>query len=440
MPSSSPEKLLQVLDVLVDRTVGIIYDVEELPREAGAPEFFYYYAKACNTKSFCDQENFSEGGGASSRRDLALAKAVGEAVERYCPALYNKEEFPLTSFRQAPFSCVHPSEFALHSSEQYAQMGFPFKPFTVDTPVRWSQTIESLTGRTYYVPSAMVHIPYVYDEAAGEIPICQSISTGLACHSSFQDAAISAICEVIERDAFTISWQAYISRPCISVDTLDKDTCDLVARLEKNGSTIALLDMTMDSGVPTILAAATTESIEAPAFVCAASTHLDPKEAARKALEEVAHTRVLAQELKSILRAPRPSPPYEEVIDQDHHVRLYGEHSNVALASFLMASQSIDFKSIINLSTGVADRDLEILLKRVHHTGHRVLLADLTTPDVKEVGLSVVRAIIPGFHPLFLGHHIRALGGSRLWSLPQRLGYKGISPSQGDNPAPHPYP
>lgn len=440
MLARSAENLLRVLDDLVDRTVGIIHDVEELPREAGAPEFFYYYARSCNTRAFCDQNNFAEGGGASTRRDLALAKAVGEAVERYCPALYNKEELPLTTFRHASFPCVHPSEFALHSPNQYTQTGFPFKPFTIDSPVRWSQTVEWLTGRTYFVPSAMVHIPYVYDEAAGEIPICQPISTGLACHSSLQNAALSAICEVIERDAFTISWQAHLSRPCISLKTLNEGNRDLVARLEKNGSTVVLVNMTMDAGVPTIFAVATSESLEAPAFVCAASTHLDPEEAARKALEEVAHTRVLAQGLMSNRRAPQPIPPYGEVIDQDSHIRFYGEQSNATLASFLTTSESVDFGSITNLSTGVPDRDLQILLQRVHQTGHRVLLADLTTPDVNELGLSVVRAIIPGFHPLFLGHRIRALGGSRLWSLPQKLGHKGISPSQGDNPAPHPYP
>jgi ribosomal protein S12 methylthiotransferase accessory factor len=54
--------------------------------------------------------------------------------------------------------------------------------------------------------------------------------------------------------------------------------------------------------------------------------------------------------------------------------------------------------------------------------------------------LKVVRAIIPGFHPLFMGHKLRALGGSRLWQVPQSLGYQGINRDTGDNPAPHPYP
>ena len=71
---------------------------------------------------------------------------------------------------------------------------------------------------------------------------------------------------------------------------------------------------------------------------------------------------------------------------------------------------------------------------------HRVLLAELTTPDVGGLGLSVVRAVIPGFHQLFMGHALRCLGGTRLWEVPQQLGYPGVTREGGDNPAPHPYP
>ncbi len=67
-------------------------------------------------------------------------------------------------------------------------------------------------------------------------------------------------------------------------------------------------------------------------------------------------------------------------------------------------------------------------------------LVDLTTEDVRPLGLRVTRAVVPGFHPLVLGHRRRALGGRRLWEVPGKLGYPGRSPEQGDNPLPHPYP
>jgi ribosomal protein S12 methylthiotransferase accessory factor len=80
------------------------------------------------------------------------------------------------------------------------------------------------------------------------------------------------------------------------------------------------------------------------------------------------------------------------------------------------------------------------LVERIRAVGQRVLLADLTPHDLAPLGLSVVRAIVPGFQPLAFGHALRALALPRLWTVPQQLGYAGITPRTGDNPAPHPFP
>ena len=79
--------------------------------------------------------------------------------------------------------------------------------------------------------------------------------------------------------------------------------------------------------------------------------------------------------------------------------------------------------------------DATAVSTRIAATGHRPLLCELTTPDVAELGLAVVRAVVPGYHPLVSGHRYRALGGRRLREVPRRLGYRA-----GDNPLPHPYP
>src|SRR6266404_8738956 len=126
MSRPSLRRLSDSLDHLVDPHVGIVNYVFEQPREPGAPNFFRFVAKACNTKAFCRQENFSNSGGASTDRGLALAKAIGEAVERYCAAIYEPDELPLYSYRSSRLPCVHPDQFALYTAEQYAVPGFPF--------------------------------------------------------------------------------------------------------------------------------------------------------------------------------------------------------------------------------------------------------------------------------------------------------------------------
>lgn len=438
---SDLQRLFDIVDFLVDEHVGIIRHVTELPRQAEAPDFFHFYAEACNTRALSRQQNFANAGGASAERGHAMVKAIGEAVERYCSAIYVAEELMLCSSDAASFQCVQPSTFALYSQEQYALPKFPYVPFDHSLPVRWTQALDLVTSENWYVPASMVFLPYFYDKEEREQPFLQSISTGLACHCSLAEAAISAICEVIERDAFTITWQALLSRPQIRTETLSALNRDLIARFERTGSTVTVLNITMDVGVPTILSVLQNRSPEAPAFVFAASADVNPEQAARKSLEELAHTRRLAQDIKTGLPSFVPDPDYSNVISQRDHVHLYCNHANAPLTEFIFASQErLDFDEIENLATGNPKQDLEILINRIHEVGHRTLLADLTTPDVGALGLSVVRAIITGFHPLVMGHRIRALAGTRLWEVPQKLGYHGITPASGDNPAPHPYP
>lgn len=426
-------RLLSVLDDLIDDHVGIIRFVREAPVQSGMPRFFHYMAQACDTTSLSEQQNFSEAGGASSIRRVALAKAVGEAIERYCAALFRREELPFETYESAPFACVDPEEFALYTAEQLNGPNFPYSPFTKRTRVRWTEAFDALTGESWHVPAAMVYMPYYYDAGEAEESIAQPISTGLACHCSENEAAISALCEVVERDAFTITWQAMLPVHPLRLDSLSEPNRDLVRRFEVTGSEVRILNMTLEHGIPSILSMLMHSSSDAPTFIFAASAHLSPEIAIRKSLEELAHTQRLAATLKK-----QRDTPFRK---QDAHVKLYTDHASRSAVEFLFASNhSVDFQKMPDIMTADPDRDLAILCERIASIGCKPLLKNLTTMDIADVGLSVVRAVIPGFHPLFMGHQNRALGGRRLWTVPQMLGYKGIRKEMGDNPAPHPFP
>jgi ribosomal protein S12 methylthiotransferase accessory factor len=437
----SLRRLFDALEYIVDEHVGIIQFVLETPRQPGSPDFFHFFAQACNTRAFSEQTNFGKTGGASADRGIAMAKAIGEGIERYCGAIYELAELPLHTYANAPFRCVHPSEFALLSPEQYQRPDVIFVPFDEYTPVRWTPVLDPLSGEVWHVPAAMVYVPYIYHRGQGDSPIAQSISTGLACHCSYSEAAISAICEVIERDAFTITWQAMLAHPQIRLESLSAVNRDLAARFEKAGYAVTLFDMTMDVGVPSILAVSSSAMLDAPPLVPAGSTSLDPEEAVRKSLEELEHTREYSHKIMVHMQRLDDDPPYDNVEDQTGHLNFWCDHAHAHHADFLFNSPARkDFEEITNLSTGDSERDLGILLQKVHDVNHVALLCDLTTPDVKDLGLAVVRAVIPGFHPLVVGHSTRSLGGKRLWTVPQKLGYRGISRENGDNPFPHPYP
>jgi ribosomal protein S12 methylthiotransferase accessory factor len=139
-------RLSDILEYLVDSEVGIINTVKEVPIEAGAPDFFRFYCFASDTQSFNVQPNSRASAGSSADRDTALAKAMGEAVERYCSAIYDPFEDPVFSYDSAPSSCISPKEFALYSKEQYESSKFSYVPFINDTTVRWTLTLDPLTS------------------------------------------------------------------------------------------------------------------------------------------------------------------------------------------------------------------------------------------------------------------------------------------------------
>jgi ribosomal protein S12 methylthiotransferase accessory factor len=438
----SIRRLAEITDSLVDDRVGVLQYVEELAPEPGAPRFFHYYARACNTRAFALHANFANAGGAAATRESALAKAVGEAVERYCSAIYELDGLPLRPRLEAPFQTVDPGRFALYTPRQYESPGFPFVPFDDDSPVRWAPTTDPLTGETWYVPAASVYMPYLYYAGDGDSPILQPISTGLACHASAPEAAVSGLCEVIERDAFMITWQARLAPPRLAVDSLSEANYQLVRRFEKTGAAVSLFDLATDVGVSTVLSVLRGPSPATPAMVFATSTSLDPEEAVRKSLEELAHTRRYMQQVVDHLPRLVPDPPaHDNIVDQLTHLNFWCDPANAHLADFLFESgDRIDFDELPRLATGDPWDDVALLCEKVRDTGFQALVVDLTTPDIESLGLSVVRAVVPGFHPLCMGHRLRALGGTRLWQVPRTLGYKNVSPENGDNPTPHPFP
>lgn len=433
-------RLSHALPYLLDNKIGIVANIMEHPAEIDSPRFFRYSCNAGNTEAFGDYRNFAIGGGAATTREMALAKTVGEAVERYCAAIYSKQYLPLMSYQEATVECIHPDEWVLYSARQHDYAEFMFDPFLPSSRVRWVPARDLQRGGTIHVPAAMVYVPYFFYEDGDETPLTQPISTGLSCHCSFEEAAIGGICEVIERDCFSITWQARLSRPRIDPDTLSPGNRDLMRRFEAVGYQVHLIDIRNESGVPSVMAVARHDGNFLP-MVVAASTALSAEEAVRKALEELAHTERYAFQIKGEVPPLEPDPEFDNITGQVDHVNFWTNPAMAQHAAFLTSSSArCDCRDMENFDKGTPQASLAHLAARIGETGYRVLVSDITSSDVRELGMVAVRALIPGYHPLFMGYHHRALGGKRLWTVPQRLGYPGIEPDSGDYPYPHPFP
>jgi len=437
------DKILGLWDFLIDPKVGVVQNVEEGPIDNDDPEFFHYFSKSCNTACFSLMKNFSENGGVSTDRYIAIAKALGEAVERYCAAIYDPDDLLLARYRDLSVKAVHPSCMTVYRDDQFRQADFPWAPFTDDSLVHWTQGVSLISGEPIFVPAAAVYIPFHYSQSTGADPIIQPISTGLACGSSFEEAAISGLSEAVERDAFTITWQARLSRPRILVANLPKSARDLVGRFTTVGIDVELVNITTDIGVSTVLSFALTNATTSPALAVAAATDTSPERAVIKSLEELAHTRKYSKQLQIYMPSleVRTNEGHPNVRDQRDHLRFYCPQFSKAFAQFAWSSlETCSFQSLPDLSTGDPKKDLQALVRMVAATGLEPIACDVTSRDIRPLGLRVVRVVIPGVHPLCMGYRNRALGTRRLYEVPRKLGYRGLKRDEPDNPYPHPFP
>lgn len=133
---------------------------------------------------------------------------------------------------------------------------------------------------------------------------------------------------------------------------------------------------------------------------------------------------------------------YSDIQDNKGHVLFYCHPNHAKNLDFLTKSKKIKWvkKDDSSNTSGPLDQ-LKHSVAGLAQKNYEVIGVDVTTPDVEEIGLYVMRTIIPGLHPLHLGYTNRCLGGKRLYEMPKKLGYvKTIAKEKDLNPHPHPFP
>lgn len=437
--SSSVEETLIKAERLIDHRAGIIQDIYEHMIDPDDPPLFYFTAKMADTSRYFQLKCSEYNGGASILRERAKAAAIGESVERYCAGIYNEDEFIYSSYNDVKRDAIDPREFTLFSENQYSTKDFKFSRFFKDVKLNWVWGYSLVKKRSILVPASFVYVPYLF--RSKEELITQPTSTGLAAANNIEEAILSGIYEVVERDAYMIMWLNQLSMPSIDLTTIEnKKAKDVAERFVHYGISLYINNITTDLGIPTIGTMAVLESDKGPAAAVGAATRLDPELAVLKSLEETAHTRFWIKGMMRQRPDYKPKDDFSDITDLSHHPFLYGHLEMLPRLKFFMNHTSVEkLDGIPNMATGSILKNIQKCVEMIAKRGLEVIVVDVTTPDIKEVGFSVVRVLIPGVQPLDVEFKYRFLGGKRLYEVPRFLGYPGKSEGELYN-YPHPFP
>jgi ribosomal protein S12 methylthiotransferase accessory factor len=375
----------------------------------------------------------SQAGTGRTYLDLERSRvlAVGEALERYAEVTV-EDGMQLSSSASALGDRAMDLDLVARCSKR--ELSHPGCPLTVPDktePIRWLPAVDMHTGSVRLVPAVMSCL-CLYPSPAERF--WTPISTGGAAHTSLEAAVVSGICEVIERDALSLTWLQKLPLPRLGDACLSDEARDVIRWCAEHGIDTHLFDATTDVGVPTVYCLQTTRdpAIDRMAQVVACATNFDPATAALRAVLEAIGIRI---GLVGTTDHPRR---YQDFTSVTHGALVMGRRSRRRAFGFLLDEPRPRAASIPQAVSCESDTDkLGFLLERLARRGMSVYVVDLTRRELEAADLVAVQVIIPELQPMSVRPLAQYRGHRRLYEAPARMGMR-VLPEHQLNPNPQP--
>lgn len=354
------------------------------------------------------------------RSDLqSRASAFSEAVERYS-AIYQGHEFRIRKpYNQADERFIPIERCMLFSEGQYrcrdewnrSHLSLEHVPIRLnpEKPIDWTPVWSCTTQSVKYVPTAYCYLRYS-DPADGDDLFYSVESNGFAAGNVLEEAILQAFFEVVERDSVSIWWYNRLQRPALDLDSFHDSYFDALREYYAAlGRELWVLDLTTDSTIPTYAAISRNVGREDEMLTFGYGTHFDVRIALSRALTEMNQSLYLMESGRMAERARS---------DREQFMKDWNRAGRLEHLPYLAPDQSVPAKTRSSYSEWYREDildDLERCFDITRNLGLEFLVNDVTRPDV---GMSVVKVIVPGFR------HIRArFAPGRLYDVPVKLGW-----------------
>jgi ribosomal protein S12 methylthiotransferase accessory factor len=350
--------------------------------------------------------------------------AILEAYERLGGFPFDTPVLTDLAFADVAGHAVDPATLGQYTDEQLAHETCRVRPFSDTTPMDWVWGHDLADGRPLLVPADIAFYQYEYRHrldrwaaraqgAAGQSHFFHESSSGCAVGASLEEAALHALFELAERDAFLIAWHRALPLPSIAVSSItDPVSRALVEVIDARGFDVHVLVAAQDIDLPVVWVLALNRAGAFPASFSSAGSGADPAGAIRGALREVAQlvTRALDWQAEDV--EPLAEDPWR-VEELAHHVQLYSLPSTLPRTTAVLGGPRLtiedafpDWPGKLRAASG---GDVRGALDYVRHLFAgagltRIVLVDQTTREHSDAGIAVARAVVPQITPMCFGH------------------------------------
>jgi len=352
-----------------------------------------------------------QGEGKGATREEAVLGAIGEGVERYAASLWDPGKLTESSLIDLGDRAFDPRWLVLYDEEQYSRPGFAFRPMDPDAPMLWVKGHWLDTAVDVLVPAQATYLGFGGDG----ITLGQTTSNGLAAGCSFEDAALRALYELIERDALMLCWLAGLMG-----ERIDPHGCDGVSRkaldeVQRLGAETELYLLDLSAGYPTVVCLGLGDGVSWPGATIGLGTHANVDIALRKAVLEHGHYGPYMRRLMREGQHLHVREPEDVVSSLDHGLYYCHADNGASLGNLRQGQISV---KLADLRKRYREKpSLTACVARLSASGIRTAAVDLTTSDLAMAGLSVVRAIGTYVQPIHFGFGYERRNNPRLKAL-----------------------
>ncbi len=394
-PNGAAEAVLQNFGRHISPITGIVNRLESYGVEAPG------LAAVCSAPYLFPVETRRRGvtqriaAGKGATRAEAEASALCEALERYSGVFRGDEITRRARYSELGGEAIHPASLLHFSAAQYgnrettnrnarAEEWIPV-PFEEDRAIDWTLVWPLGEGERRWAPAAYCYYGF---PSPADYRFCGADSNGCAAGGTMQEATLSGLLELIERDAVALWWYNRIARQAVAPEALGEAAHGFARHYAALGRRIRLFDITSDLGVP-VFAAISWRPERERELMLGFGAGFHASQAAQRALREM-------HQFLEVNAAPDP------------RCRL-GEDPRDC--EFLMTGAEADLS--LETADGICPQSLPRL---VQDAGLEIFVLDQTRSDV---GLPAVKVIVPG-----LRHFWPRFGPGRLFSVPVVMGWR----------------
>lgn len=297
----------------------------------------------------------------------------------------------------------------------------------VDVPIYWTPATRVCSATETLIPAQEVW--FSTDQLPGETIRIRPTTSGCALGNSVSEAALFALLELIERDAFLVMWYLEGARAKLNLDSFNHEPTQLLLlrlNLLFPGYRIHAFDIRSDIAVPVVAVFAVREYGSGPKTLRAAAARPMAASALFSALKELS----LGFDAIAASAHEGPLKSADQVFSPDDHRSYYARDDRFPAFSFLDFDHNGTLDPRILDSTSVFAqveegnlRDAVLLLSdHLERLGMPVYLKDITHELSSSRGLFAVKAIVPGSFPIWYGaRHLRFQLTDRLKRLASAL-------------------